>query len=85
MSEILKKLAYCVEFGKIDKTSPYPPDMKVDASFLSGKSEQQILEFFLDENGCETAAEMNRFRPIPQTYIDAVNPPDPNLQNYGYY
>ncbi len=28
MSEILKKLAYCVEFGKIDKTSPYPPDMK---------------------------------------------------------
>lgn len=84
MSEILKKLAYCVEFGKIDKTSLYPPDMKVqdggniagftkstvddmkvDASFLSGKSEQQILEFFLDENGCETAAEMNRFHPIP--------------------
>jgi methanogenic corrinoid protein MtbC1 len=28
MSEILKKLAYCVEFGKIDKSSPYPPDMK---------------------------------------------------------
>src|SRR4030043_431995 len=28
MSEILQKLAYCVEFGKIDKTSPYPPDMK---------------------------------------------------------
>ncbi|MGD0340252.1 MAG: RagB/SusD family nutrient uptake outer membrane protein [Bacteroidales bacterium] len=27
----------------------------------------------------------HRFRPIPQTYIDAVNPPDPNPQNYGYY
>jgi methanogenic corrinoid protein MtbC1 len=28
MSEILQKLALCVEFGKIDKLSPYPPDMK---------------------------------------------------------
>jgi methanogenic corrinoid protein MtbC1 len=28
MSEILQKLAHCVEYGKIDKTSPYPPDMK---------------------------------------------------------
>jgi methanogenic corrinoid protein MtbC1 len=28
MNDILQKLAYCVEFGKIDKTSPYPPDMK---------------------------------------------------------
>ncbi|MCJ7446250.1 MAG: corrinoid protein [Bacteroidales bacterium] len=28
MSEILQKLAKCVEFGKIDKISPYPPDMK---------------------------------------------------------
>ena len=27
----------------------------------------------------------HRFRPIPQTYIDAVNPPDPDPQNYGYY
>jgi starch-binding outer membrane protein, SusD/RagB family len=27
----------------------------------------------------------HRFRPIPQTYIDAVNPPDPNPQNYGYF
>jgi starch-binding outer membrane protein, SusD/RagB family len=27
----------------------------------------------------------HRFRPIPQTYIDAVIPPDPNPQNYGYY
>ena len=26
--EILKKIAYCVEFGKINKTSPYPPNMK---------------------------------------------------------
>jgi len=28
MSEILQNLAKCVEFGKIDKISPYPPDMK---------------------------------------------------------
>ncbi|MBA7522058.1 Glutamate mutase sigma subunit [subsurface metagenome] len=28
MNDILKKIAYCVEFGKINKTSPYPPNMK---------------------------------------------------------
>jgi methanogenic corrinoid protein MtbC1 len=28
MSEILQQLSYCVEFGKIDKVSPYPPDLK---------------------------------------------------------
>jgi methanogenic corrinoid protein MtbC1 len=28
MSEILQQLSRCVEFGKIDKSSPYPPDMK---------------------------------------------------------
>jgi methanogenic corrinoid protein MtbC1 len=28
MSDILEKLAKCVEFGKINKLSPYPPDMK---------------------------------------------------------
>jgi methanogenic corrinoid protein MtbC1 len=28
MSEILKQLAHCVESGKIDKSSPYPPDLK---------------------------------------------------------
>ena len=28
MSEILKQLSHCVEFGKIDKLSPYPPDLK---------------------------------------------------------
>ena len=28
MNEILKELAYCVESGKIDKASPYPPAMK---------------------------------------------------------
>ncbi len=28
MSEILSQLSYCVEFGKIDKLSPYPPDLK---------------------------------------------------------
>ncbi len=28
MSEILKQLAECVEFGKINKVSPFPPQMK---------------------------------------------------------
>jgi len=26
--EILEKIAYCVEFGKINQASPYPPNMK---------------------------------------------------------
>ena len=28
MEEILEKLAHCVEFGKINLASPYPPDMR---------------------------------------------------------
>lgn len=28
MSDILQQLSHCVEFGKIDKISPYPPDLK---------------------------------------------------------
>jgi len=28
MSELLSKLADCIEFGKINKASPYPPQMK---------------------------------------------------------
>ena len=28
MEDLLGQIAYCVEFGKINKTSPYPPDMK---------------------------------------------------------
>jgi len=28
MDDILKKIALCVEFGKINKASPYPPNMK---------------------------------------------------------
>jgi methanogenic corrinoid protein MtbC1 len=28
MDEILKQIAHCVEFGKINVASPYPPDMK---------------------------------------------------------
>jgi methanogenic corrinoid protein MtbC1 len=28
MDNILERLAYCVENGKINKSSPYPPDMK---------------------------------------------------------
>lgn len=28
MDELLEKISHCVEFGKTDKSSPYPPDMK---------------------------------------------------------
>lgn len=28
MEEILEKLTHCIEFGKVDKNAPYPPDMK---------------------------------------------------------
>ena len=28
MSELIEKIAYCIEFGKINKVSPYPPNMK---------------------------------------------------------
>lgn len=28
MDDILKKLSYCVEVGKVNRSSPYPPDMK---------------------------------------------------------
>lgn len=28
MSELLKQLSHCDEFGKIDKVSPYPSDLK---------------------------------------------------------
>ncbi len=28
MSTILEQLAHCVEFGKVDRKTPYPPDMK---------------------------------------------------------
>jgi methanogenic corrinoid protein MtbC1 len=28
MNDILEKISHCIEFGKINKLSPYPPDMK---------------------------------------------------------
>jgi corrinoid protein of di/trimethylamine methyltransferase len=28
MEKLLQQIAHCIEFGKINKTSPYPPDMK---------------------------------------------------------
>ena len=40
-----------------------------------------------NDNGVSSGAikTYHRFRPIPQTYIDAVYPPDPAPQNYGYF
>ena len=28
MEQLLEQIAYCIEFGKVDKKTPYPPDMK---------------------------------------------------------
>lgn len=28
MEELLSKITHCIEFGKVDKAAPYPPDMK---------------------------------------------------------
>ena len=28
MEQLFQQIAHCVEFGKINKISPYPPDMK---------------------------------------------------------
>ena len=52
MNEILEELAYCVESGKIDKASPYPPAMKgkdgadelAKEALDSGIKPDQILE-----------------------------------------
>lgn len=52
MNEILDKIAKCVELGKINKTSPYPPAMKdqdgadelARIALLDGIKPDQILE-----------------------------------------
>jgi len=52
MTEILEKLSTCVEFGKIDIKSPYPPSMKdqegafelTQNALLAGISPGEILE-----------------------------------------
>ena len=52
MSEILEQLSHCVEFGKVDKKSPYPPDMKgmdgadelAKRALENGISPDEILE-----------------------------------------
>lgn len=52
MNDILSKIARCVETGKIDKVSPYPPDMKgqdgadelAKQALDAGFGPEQILE-----------------------------------------
>jgi methanogenic corrinoid protein MtbC1 len=52
MNDILQNLARCVEFGKIDKASPYPPDMKgqdgadeiAKSALVQGVKPHEILE-----------------------------------------
>jgi methanogenic corrinoid protein MtbC1 len=52
MNDILQKLSRCVEFGKINRTTPYPPDMKdqdgadelAKMALESGVGPNEILE-----------------------------------------
>ena len=52
MSELIKKLSECVEFGKVDKNSPFPPQMKgqdgafelAEQALKEGIGSQEILE-----------------------------------------
>jgi methanogenic corrinoid protein MtbC1 len=52
MSDILSRLEQCIEFGKINKASPYPPSMKdqdgadelTKQALESGKKPTEILE-----------------------------------------
>jgi len=52
MNEILSKLAQYVEFGKINKTSSYPPNMKdrdvsnelTKKAFENGINQQRFLQ-----------------------------------------
>jgi hypothetical protein len=45
--------------------------MKADASFLNGKSEQQILRYLLDENRHEPAGERNYFECLVHNVADS--------------
>jgi methanogenic corrinoid protein MtbC1 len=49
MSEILARLSYCVEVGKINKASPYPPNMK-DQEGADELAKQAL------EQGCKPGA-----------------------------
>ncbi len=53
MNDILERIAYCVEFGKINNASPFPPDMKG----MDGADEltKQALE-----QGCTPADVLNK-------------------------
>lgn len=42
MENLLEKLSYCIEFGKINQASPYPPDMKGEVG--ADELTQQALE-----------------------------------------
>lgn len=80
MSELLSKIAQCVEFGKINKAAPYPPQMKgmdgtdelTKEALDSGISAQKILSEGLMP-GMEKVG--NKFREnkifVPQVLMSA--------------
>ena len=42
MSEILKQLSVCIERGKVNQASPYPPDMQ------GGKGADELTQLALE-------------------------------------
>jgi methanogenic corrinoid protein MtbC1 len=46
MSDLIGRIAYCIEFGKIDKNSPYPPNMRGEEG--ADELTQQAIEQGID-------------------------------------
>src|SRR6056297_2296354 len=46
MEQLLEQIAYCIEFGKVDQKTPYPPDMKgrEGADELTGKALEEGIK-----------------------------------------
>lgn len=45
----------------------------------------KALNYWANPSSGGNIQKYHRFRPIPQTYVDNVNPPDPKPQNFGYF
>jgi len=54
MSDVIEKLAICVERGKVNKTSPYPPDLKDQdgADELAKAALESAMDPNMILNGC---------------------------------
>jgi len=72
MKDLLDKLSHCVEFGKINLASPYPPDMKG----LEG-ADELARSALNDEFRKEIGADF--YSPDPQGAVEYLNKIADNL------